>query len=216
MRLKLIALVGAIILLAAACGESTTDTVAEPTDTSADTASDAAATAEDPAPADSLPETTEEPVVEEPEPPVEETNPLLETALSIQGTWTGEWNNTTFGSTGPIEGEITVDEVAMELIVNSDVGGNVFGASDPDPEMLTLPLVVGDHTGSSPVFGDWTLTINEDGTFSMVSVNMPALPDGAQFTMTGALTDAGITGDYLVDFGDGGSPAEGTITITKS
>jgi hypothetical protein len=218
MRRKLLIVLTAVAVLGAACGSSN-DADPAPADVEvADPApTDPPATdppATDPpttAPATTDPPTTDPPATDPPEP---EPDPLLELARGVVGTWSGEWNNTTFGSTGPISGDIVLDEDAMELTVNTDVGGNVFGASDPDPELLVLPLRAGDHTGSSDTFGDWTLTIDESGTFSMVAINLPALA-GATFTLEGALTESGIDATYVVDFGSG-DPAVGIVTITRS
>ncbi len=194
MRRRWLLVVGVMALVAAACSDDGDSSPVSAGDDTSEEADDVADEEPDP----------------EPEP-----NPLLEVARGVVGAWTGEWNNTTFGSTGAIAGDIVLDEEAMELTINTDLGGNVFGSTDPDPELLTLPLVAGDHSGSSPTFGDWTLTISESGEFSVTATNLPAIPGGT-FTMEGALTDAGVTGDYAVDFGDGSAPAVGTITVTKS
>ena len=209
MSRKLVIVLTALTLIAAACGSSN----------ETESTTDAGVVASDPPATD--PPTTDPPATDPPatdppttDPPDPEPDPLLELARSVVGSWTGEWNNTTFGSTGPISGDIVLDEEAMELTINTDIGGNVFGASDPDPELLVLPIRAGDHTGSSPTFGDWTLSIDETGGFSMVASNLPALP-GATFTLEGALSDTGIDATYVVDFGSG-EPAVGVVTITKS
>jgi hypothetical protein len=224
MRSRVIILLAVVALLAAACGSSDggTTSAGEAPEVTDPPATDPPATdppATDPPATDppaTDPPATDPPATDPPttEPPAPEPDPLLELARSVEGTWSGSWTNTTFGSTGAIAGDMTVDEDAMELVVNTDVGGNVFGAADPDPELLVLPIRAGEHTGSSATFGDWTLTIDESGSFSMTAINLPALP-GATFTMEGALSDTGIDATYVVDFGSG-DPAVGVVTITKS
>jgi len=212
---RLLALVMAAVLLASACGDSSGDT-AGGTASGSSPATTAAATTKAPAATTTTTEaaaTTTTAAATTTTTTTEAPNPLLEMARAVEGSWTGEWNNITFGSTGPITGDFTLDEAAMELVVNSDVGGFVFGASDPDPEMFTLPISAGDHSGTSPAFGDWTLSIDESGAFKLVAINITTLPGGT-FTLEGNLSDSGVDATYTVDFG-AGEPAVGEVTMVK-
>jgi hypothetical protein len=136
------------------------------------------------------------------------------------GTYTGEWTNTTFGSTGSIEWGMTIDEGAGALVLDVDLGGNVFGAADPEPEQFTLPFAdlaasMGETTIESDTFGTLQATVGEDGTIEVRGDDVPG-DRIASIVVTGSFTPDGGDLDYVIEFEGGGDPAEGTVTFAKS
>jgi hypothetical protein len=118
------------------------------------------------------------------------------------GSFSGTWNNTTFASSGATTVDLTInDGVGFTLIL--DLGGNVFGGSDPEPETFegtfrgTAPYT---FTYNSTIFGEnTTLTIDANGDF--------------QFDAPKPVT--GIT-DYTlsIDFDDANQTATGAFSLT--
>lgn len=149
-------------------------------------------------------------VVEAPDEP--SVAPGYESFSGLNGTWSGIWNNTTFGSTGDIVMTVTVqpDGTASMMM---DVGGFVFGLLDPDAVELqgTYSAQEMNIQGSSDVFGPITGKIDADGNVSMSAPSV-ASPGIAALTVSGVIDEESKTlvGSYVVTF-DGGSTAEGTI-----
>ncbi|MGD8604381.1 MAG: hypothetical protein PVF49_07405, partial [Anaerolineales bacterium] len=94
---------------------------------------------------------------------------------------------------------------------------SVFGAFDPpaitfdatyDPTGVTIDMP-GDE-----FFGDVTVTINPDGTFTMIGDLIPA-SGIAKVEATGTFTETSMEGTYTVFF-DGSGVAEGTFSMTKA
>jgi hypothetical protein len=136
-------------------------------------------------------------------------------AALLAGEWSGEWNNTTFGSSGPIEATITVNTGAGFLLANLDVGGFVFGQEDPDPQTFELDLVVGPpYDMRSGLLGEIDIELADDGSFTLVADNVAA-ERIAKMTITGQITPTSFSADYTIEFEDG-SGAEGTIEVNKS
>lgn len=136
------------------------------------------------------------------------------------GTYTGQWNNTTFGSDGSIEWSLSLDEESGAVVLGVDLGGFVFGASDPDPEEFSLPFAdliagMGSATIDSATFGQLQVTVGEDGTIELRGDDVPG-DRIASILITGTFTPDGGDLGYVVEFEDGGAPAEGTATFTKS
>ena len=207
-----------MLMIAGACGGAdSTDTSADPLPTvsTAATATDSSSTATQ-APTT----TTEGPgadstttTLPEPEP-----DPLLEGALAAAGSYAGSWTNTTFGSTGDAGLTMTVTDegdVSMEW----DLGGFVFGATDPDGETHTLNVsqLAGGTTLSTGLFGDVEVSVSEDfATITFDADNVPT-PGIQAFSATATWSDDGtITGTYVVEFDGGGEPAVGTFEMTRS
>lgn len=195
----------ALLLVVAACGDddtATTATTAGPTTTGATTA---APTTE--APTTTAPTTTSPPTTEDPA--------AARTAAAAQfaGEYTGTWENTTFGSTGPADVTVVVDEAAQFMLVTIDLGGNVFGGTDPDPVLFELDLIQEPpYEFSSDLFGEATIDLSEDGT---VTIDAPAIPDlgGLPMTVEGSF---GGEMTYTIGDGAGGVFAEGVITVAPA
>ncbi|HWV57084.1 MAG TPA: hypothetical protein VNZ57_06400 [Longimicrobiales bacterium] len=70
---------------------------------------------------------------------VEGLDPIVFTATGafnpedFAGTWTGQWQNLTFPSSGPVMLSISVDAETQTMNFNLDLGGLVFGFQDPEP-----------------------------------------------------------------------------------
>ena len=139
--------------------------------------------------------------------PVDE---VLEQARMAVGTYEGGWTNLTFGSTGPVRLEVTLDETTLVLTVTIDLGGNVFGGSDPPP--ITVDIEIDDASSqfSSPLFGGVTATI-ADGNLMLSATNIPA-PGIARMDVSGLVASTGSDLQYLIEFDDG-STAEGTASL---
>jgi ABC-type sugar transport system substrate-binding protein len=53
---------------------------------------------------------------------------------AMAGTWNGTWKNTRFGSTGPAKIVAKSLGGGKKLVFRADLGGNVFGCTDPPAE----------------------------------------------------------------------------------
>ncbi len=166
--------------------------------------------------------TEETPTTEEAPPPATTTVPEATTttiqtaraaAEAVAGTYEGEWRNLTFGSSGAAAATLVVS--GDNLVVVFDLDGQVFGASDPDPEDITLPLAdlgTGVVEGESPLFGPFTLTVTADG-FTLEASAVPAAGI-ASMTVVGTIEGATIAGTYEIAF-EGGGGANGEFELTR-
>lgn len=146
-------------------------------------------------------------------------DPLLDVLRSFEGDYSGNWSNTTFGSTGTATGTIDLDEDAGVINADVDLGGNVFGEADPDPESFAISIDLDDlgkpYTVTSDKFGDVTATLSADGSITVEAADVPG-PSIATFSATVTFTGSGFEGTYTVTFEGGGSNAEGTFELAKS
>ncbi|MGQ0825365.1 MAG: hypothetical protein ACT4OX_10125 [Actinomycetota bacterium] len=153
------------------------------------------------------------------EPSEGEADPMLELLRSISGDYSGTWTNTTFGSTGSLDLTLTVDEAAGTVSADLDLGGNVFGGSDPAEESLAISIDIGNLeapvTTTSATFGDLTITAAADGS---VTIEAPDVPGDrvATFSAQAQLTGTAFEGDYQVGFEDASPAANGTFSATKA
>ena len=205
------------LLTLAACGGSSTPT--EP-----------AAAAPPPAPeAKTAPTDTPEPVpTDTPEPAAEPTDiPLppptdtpepasaspYDAAMKMAGSWVGEWNNLTFGSSGSTTAEIDVREDGTATIT-FDLNGNVFGLFDPPPLTFEISFDADGLTYEQeghPLLGDLTLTVG-DGAWSLVTVAESA---GIAVGVEGTLSPESIEATYTVGAPDGSWSADGTFELHR-
>lgn len=146
----------------------------------------------------------------------------------IAGNYVGQWDNTTFGSTG----SITIDVVSTPSTVTMtvDLGGFVFGLADPPP--ITLPFTISGNQATlnivgDPLLGDLSVTIGDDGSFSATETNLPTAigPNPGpglfinSFVVTGNITTTPVPQmafNYTVNFlpTSGGGSALGTAVAT--
>lgn len=141
---------------------------------------------------------------------VDEVAARVAAAEALAGAYSGEWNNTTFGSVGSIAATLAVDAATATATLTIDLGGNVFGAADPDPLTAEFDLTMeGPYTGTNELFGDFTITY-ENG---QLMFDAPAVPGvgGRQMLLTGTFVDGTFSGTYtIVDL------ADGTFTATRT
>ena len=130
-------------------------------------------------------------------------------AAAVAGTYRGDWNNTTFGSTGAIEATLDIDVDARLGILRLDLGGFVFGGSDPDPLTVEFDLTVaGPYPGSTELFGAFTM----DFVAGRLTIVAPAVPGvgGREMIIEGDLADGAFTGTYTIT-----GLADGVFTATR-
>jgi hypothetical protein len=206
---RLTLLVGALALVAAACGDDpsaptsttvVTTTTAGASTTAGQTTTTAAASTTTVAPATT---TTVDPAA-----------PRIALALIFAGEWEGEWANTTYGSTGPIALTIAVDAEARTAALNIDLGGSVFGAGDPAPFDFVADLTAASpFTAETPLLGEAEFDVEASGAFTLEAGDVPAAGI-TSFRAVGRATSAGITLEYTVGFDDGGE-AVGTADLRR-
>lgn len=132
------------------------------------------------------------------------------------GEWSGEWRNTTFGSSGAVRAtlEAQPDGTASFTV---DLDGFVFGALDPDPKTYTGSYTADGATFEAPgdpLFGDLTIQASFDGQVTITGEMVP-VPGIAQLDAVGSFTPQEIALEYTVTFA-GGDLAEGEMTLTKT
>jgi len=205
---RLLVLVSAVVLVAAACTSSS------------DTASTTSATT---ATATTQPVTTQPPTTTTTAAPTTTTTAAPTTTVNagaaalaaIAGTYGGSWTNTTFGSTGAIAMTIDVSDTS-EVTIGIDIDGFVFGASNPDIETYTFP---GADLGTgavvaSPTFGPTTISASVDGLFMLEANEVPS-PGIESISIVGRATGTGFSGEYTIVFDDGGG-AEGVFDMSTA
>jgi hypothetical protein len=192
----------ALVLLAAGCGD----------DDSASTTSAPAATTTTAAPSAT---TTESPATTAPTTTVVDdgTAARVETAQELEGEYEGEWNNTTFGSTGPVDASIVVDPDAAVAQFTLDLGGNVFGAADPDPFTVEIDLSEeGPYQFTTELMGDVEFTF-ADGIVLFTALSIDQLT-GASMEVEGTVNGSGWDLFYTILTSAGSTFAEGTVEAT--
>ena len=133
------------------------------------------------------------------------------TPKDLKGKWTGEWNNTTFGSAGDILANLKFKCATEKFTPLVDFSGNVLGCPDPPADSVTLKEGNGknkwDEDGFKVVtdteaFGDLTFKYKDAGHSVTASGNSPCDPS-TTFTMDGKLTGSKFSGTVDIKFGDG-------------
>ncbi len=139
-------------------------------------------------------------------------------AAQFEGTFSGRWTNTTFGSTGRASIELALDRADGAMNITIDLGGNVFGETAPKPESLTAQLVLGEGLSfESKTFGETTVSVDLTGAAPVITVSSPDVPSDRikTFSATATITDPDtIDFAYMVTFRGGGS-AEGTAPLSR-
>lgn len=134
----------------------------------------------------------------------------IRAADEIAGTYTGEWTNTTFGSTGTINATFSVDASTAIASLTMDLGGNVFGSPDPDPLAAEFDLHgEGPYAGTNELFGDYTIEYS-DGHFSFTAPSVPGVGN-LEMTIEGDFVDGTFSGTYTIV-----GLAEGTFEATRA
>ena len=131
------------------------------------------------------------------------------------GNWAGQWNNTTFGSSGSMTMTLAVDTIAQTTTMTLDLNGSVFGASDPAAETTTGSYTTAGATltKTSAVFGNVTFDITSTGQITGNGTSVPSATI-SRIDFTGTAGVSTIALNYTVTFTAGGT-ATGTGTLTK-
>ncbi|MFC2169824.1 hypothetical protein ACFLRM_04585 [Acidobacteriota bacterium] len=146
-------------------------------------------------------------------------NQLYDEYKQVAGTWTGQWRNNTFNSSGnnTASVEVNPDGTATGTL---DLGGFVFGLPDPDPKTFSGTY---DANGivfdvQDNLFGDLKITITRTGentgTVDIDAQNIPASGINSM-TATGSITPTTLHLDYTVNFSDGSS-ATGVFNMSRT
>ena len=137
----------------------------------------------------------------------------------FEGTYSGSWTNTTYGSTGPASIELHLDRAAGTLGFTISLGGNIFGGAAPAPETLSATITPGQPMSfTSKTFGATTVSVDMTGASPTVTVSSPDVPSARikSFTATASIIDANsIDFDYVVGFRDGTPDAQGNAPLKK-
>lgn len=144
------------------------------------------------------------------------------TPKTLAGSWTGAWKNLTFGSTGPAALRITAagDRLALAL----DLGGGVFGCSDPAGE--STPAIgkgsgpnawnAGGFSikGASKALGTISI-VYADARHSLAGsgTNPPCKP-GLSWKIAGSFAGAAFNGTVSIALPDG-TKATSTLALKR-
>jgi hypothetical protein len=140
--------------------------------------------------------------------------PAAAVIQDIAGTYTGTWNNTTFGSSGGAELQISFAGSDATFLVDMD--GSAFGLVDPDPVSFGGTVVAGDlqvdATGTVP-YGHVEGSIDGDTGAVDFLLTMTSRPDIASVDVTGTVAGGTMDLDYTVNI-MGFGMAVGTLVAT--
>jgi hypothetical protein len=134
----------------------------------------------------------------------------------FQGSYTGSWNNTTFGSTGGAFLSQGIIQSTQTVLAQLTLTGSVFGGSAPAPMVFvgTYNANGFTSTGNSSVFGLVTMTVSADGTWKMTANSVPSSVVST-FSITGTARPEAFNGTYTIGL-QGGGGATGTITMNHT
>jgi hypothetical protein len=146
------------------------------------------------------------------------------TPKKIAGTWSGNWNNQTFGSTGAVTLATKLLRKGKAFQFDVDLGGNALGCPDPAPEHTpTITKGSGDNHWnakgfrlhlSSPAYGEFNVKYVLKTHKLTGSGGHPPCAPGVSWTLAGTLTHAAFTGNVSIDLGNG-QTASSTLTANR-
>lgn len=199
--------VGALALVLAACGSGGAATAPATTAPAASaTAAPTVAATDTPSPTD--PATAS---------PASTADPFAFVA-PYEGTYSGTWINETFGSTGTVSVEVSIDRTSGAIQLELTLGGNVFGNPEPKPETITATIGGGSLGFTSKTFGVTTLTVDLEAGAPVLTFSSPNVPSDRIKTFTATTTIVDPTTfefEYEVTFRDGIPPARGRATLER-
>ena len=150
-----------------------------------------------------------------PEPTPTEDNTYDQVQLYL-GEWSGEWHNTTFGSTGAARASTTAEPDGSATFT-VDLDGFVFGALDPNP-MTYIGTYTADgvtfEAPGDPLFGDLTIIVTRDGEITIQGELVP-IEGIASLFASGTITADEVSLSYTVAFAGGGE-AVGEMVLAKT
>ncbi len=144
------------------------------------------------------------------------------TPATLAGTWKGSWTNQTFGSTGPAMFGVKV--AGTKMVVSMDLGGNVFGCTDPPARSTTIGKGTGANGWNAKGFGlsktgptlGTTKVAYVHATQAMVASGLnPTCANGLQWKLTGKFRGKTFSGTVAITLPDGGH-ATSTVSLTRS
>lgn len=135
---------------------------------------------------------------------------------AMKGTWTGQWVNSYYSSTGSITVTISVDLVHQTAHGDWNVGGDILGSPKaPFSTDITLTSTGFTANFNSSIWGDISGTGLFTGAYSGSAINCPN-PNASKIAATGTITYLVINGTFTFVWAPAGtSPINGTVTITK-
>jgi hypothetical protein len=133
--------------------------------------------------------------------------------VSMKGTWTGQWVNTYYQSSGNINVVLSVDESTQTAIAQWNVGGSILGEPRaPFNNEISFNETSFSVNFNSSIWGDITGTGYFTGTYSGTSANCPN-PNAQSIAASGSFNNSSING--IFSFTWYGMPITGTITLAK-
>jgi hypothetical protein len=148
------------------------------------------------------------------------TSDLYEQYSAVAGSYSGGWQNITYGTTGDATTVVEIDEDGRAAFT-LDLGGLVFGLLDPDAKSYESTY---DESGvvftaeDDDLFGDLTITIlannNDTAQINWESTNIP-VAGISTLTADGTLYSDSLDMNYEITFSDD-STATGIFTLTKT
>lgn len=144
------------------------------------------------------------------------------TPAALAGTWKGSWKNETFGSTGPAL--FSAKAVGTKMVVSMDLGGNVFGCTDPPARTATIGKGTGANgwnargfafSSKSPTLGTTKIVYVHARKSIVASGLNPSCANGLQWKLTGTFSGKSFAGTVAIRLPDGGH-ATSKISLTRS
>ena len=106
------------------------------------------------------------------------------------GNWSGQWNNTTFGSTGSTTMTLTSDATNMTAQMILDMNGNVLGGADPAPMTLDGTYTDTEFTVSATtdLFGEFIVhpDVKIQGSFCIFSLGICSMAKASHTSISEA------------------------------
>ncbi len=136
---------------------------------------------------------------------------------SIEGTWTGQWHNNFYNSSGNINVVITVDEAGLNAHGVWNVGGAILGVENRPGFSTDITLTSTGFTANfnSIIWGDISGTGFYTGSYSGTAINIPN-PNASNIAVTGTFNNLNINGTFTFRWIPAGTdPINGTVQITK-
>lgn len=136
---------------------------------------------------------------------------------NMLGEYTGTWQNTTFGSSGPISAEFRLS--AAQLEVTLDIGGFMFGALNPDPFQFTVNVAGASFPKTFTIIGtpigDLQILFYANGSFSVTEINVPGFSFVQGANLNASKTSNGFSGNFASFLAGNVQLAQGTIALVK-
>jgi len=131
----------------------------------------------------------------------------------MEGTWTGQWVNLYYSSSGSIQLTFTVNEEAQTAHGEWNVGGNILGIPrSPFSTDMTLTSTGFVVSFTSPIWGDISGTGLYSGEYSGSAVNCPN-PNAQSIVASGTFNNTHINGTFGFTWYT--IPITGTVVIVK-